>query len=84
MTDIIKAIRAILDPEYNDLNIEFYNDCVYFNIYQSEIPIKVDKQGAMLECEWCDSSITTDMLDELTKIARILEDNKNKILACIT
>lgn len=82
MNNIIKQIREIIGTHWSSqIHIHIFKDEIYFGIYESEVPIIVDlkRKEVYVECEGLKSNFTSDMLDELGQICRLLEDNLDVI-----
>lgn len=79
MESIINKIRQILgNHESSQLSIQFFNDGeIVFNIYESEIPIVFNGKYIALDCETTRINLTTDMLNELYQISKLLDQNKD-------
>lgn len=83
MTQIIKEIRKILGKNHSNLfNINICSDGIWFEIYENEISLIIDVKTkyVYLDCEASCHHLTIDMLNELYQIARLLQDNIDKIL----
>lgn len=87
MEKVIKKINETMgDFEGSMLTIRFFRDkVIVFEIYEQEIPIVVDrtKKEVYLDCETTSSHLTKDMLEELTQITKIIEENLDTVLACL-
>lgn len=88
MEKLIKQINKIVNPDNigTQLTIRFYNDGgIVFGIYEQEISIVVDreKEKVYLDCETTSSHLTYDMLNELAKITKLIEENLDIILECV-
>ncbi|HHX69429.1 MAG TPA: hypothetical protein GX708_15465 [Gallicola sp.] len=55
---------------------------IYFEIYETEVPILIDikTKGVSIECETFHGGLTGDMLEELSKIVRLLEENVDELI----
>lgn len=85
---VIKEINEIMGKDNigSQLTIKFFtDDIITFGIYEQEIPIIVDKkaESTYLNCELCNSHLTYDMLNELTQITKVIQDNIKIIIACV-
>lgn len=88
MENVIKQINEIMGPDNlgSQLTVSFFGDGgIVFGIYEQEIPIVVDKESMQvyLDCETTSSSLTYDMLNELTQITKLIEDNLEIIVKCV-
>lgn len=82
MTNIIKEIRKILNNHWSSqIHIHITDNEIWIDIYESEIPLVIDlkKREAYIDCETISHHLNADMLDELNKICRLLEDNMDVI-----
>ncbi|HHT98246.1 MAG TPA: hypothetical protein GXZ90_10190 [Clostridiales bacterium] len=89
MDNVIRQINKIMGVENmgSQLSISFYNDGgIVFGIYEHEIPIVVDKDNKQvhLDCETVNVKLTYDMLSELTQITKLIQDNIDTVLKCIS
>lgn len=78
MDKLIKQMRKILGNHYSsEIHISITQDELWFEIYESRLPIIIDlKKGEVyLDCETCNNHLTSDMLHELAKISKLLEEN---------
>lgn len=84
MDEIIKGIRKIIgDYDYSTIRIFIAADEIYFEIYESQIPICIDKKEkrAYIDCTMLnENKITSDMLYELAEIVKLLDHNMGKLL----
>jgi len=81
MDEIIKQIRNIIgDNDFNYIIIHICYDEIWLEIYETEVPIVIDlkKKEVYMECE-SGHHLTGDMLDELSRIVKLLEDNLDRI-----
>lgn len=87
MEILIKQINEIMGPDNlgAELTIKFYKNKIVFGVYEQEIPIVVDKKSMQvyLDCETTSSHLTYDMLNELTQITKLIENNIDIIIKCI-
>lgn len=86
MTEIIKKIQWILgNHDSSMIQIKICPTDIWFLIYESEVLITVDKKekSVCVDCEGNRGGLTADMLDELSKIVRLLEDNIDGVLQFI-
>lgn len=83
MTNIIRGIRNILGERNSSLlSIQIYpNNEMIFNVYQTEIPIVVNikENRVYVDCWFTDIKMSSDILEELVGICRILENNIGNI-----
>lgn len=86
MNELIKDINDIMGNfEGSQLTIRFFNDGgIVFGIYEQEIPIVVDtkEKTVYLDCEVTSSHLTSDMLNELSAITKLIEKNIDIVLSC--
>lgn len=88
MEKLINKINEVMGKENlgSQLAINFYNDGgIVFGIYEHEIPIVVDKKNmrVYLDCELTYTKLTYDMLNELTQITKLIEENIETIVKCV-
>lgn len=87
METLIKQINEIMGPDNlgTQLTIRFYKNEVVFGIYEQEIPVVVDKKSMQvyLDCKTTSSHLTYDMLNELTQITKLIEENVSVVLECL-
>lgn len=86
MTNIIKQIKNIIGNHWSSkIRIDIWTDefCIY--IYESEIPIVVNLKDktVYVDCDTMNHRLTGDMLDELSRIVKLLEDNMEVVLDCL-
>lgn len=82
MDEIIKQIRNIIgDNDFNYIIIHICYDEIWLEIYETEVPIVIDlkKKEVYVDCEILKHHLCADMLDELSKICRLLKDNLDRI-----
>jgi hypothetical protein len=82
MTNIIKEIRKILGNfDSSQIHIHIANEEIWIEIYEIQVPITVDlkKKEVYVNCEIFGYGLTASMLDELSKICRLLKDNLDRI-----
>jgi len=78
MDNLIKQIREIIGDHWSSqIHVHVFKDEIYFGIYESEVPVIVNLKNkeVYVECEGLKSNFTSDMLIELGKVCRLLEDN---------
>ena len=98
MINIIQQIRKIIgDPKYADLEIIIYEKEIVFNIWERKVPISISKEKIYTEnlkeskeeyivkfdAELFQGNLYVNELDELSKIAKVIEDNLTEILKCL-
>jgi len=87
LQNIIKQILNVIgDNEGSKLSLHiwpFSEICVY--IYETEIPIVIDikEKYAYIDTDTMDNHLTSSMLDELSQIVKIIDDNIDVILECL-
>lgn len=82
MDNIIKQIREILGNHYtSQISIHILADEIYFGIYESEVIIIVDLKGkdVYVDSETMVHHLSSNMLDELSRICRLVEENLDVI-----
>ena len=82
MDNIIKEMRKIIgDHDYNYINICICRNEIWFEVYETEVQVVVDlkKKEVYVDCEAICNHLTSDMLDELSKICKLIEDNLDVI-----
>lgn len=82
MINIIKQIRKIIGNHWSSqIFINIYPDEICFEIYETKVPIVFDLKGkyVYLECETSNHHLTADMLDELSQIVSLLQENFDEI-----
>lgn len=79
MTNIIKQIREIIGKHWtSQIKIHIFEENeIVFYIYETEaaIMINLKNKDVYLDCEFSKHHLTGDMLDELGKVVKILEEN---------
>lgn len=76
MDNIIKQIRKIIGDHWSSqIHIHIFKDEIYFEIYESEIPIIIDlkKREIYVEYDLSTHHLTSSMLYELYMITELLE-----------
>lgn len=76
MDNIIKQIRKIIGDHWSSqIHIHIFKDEIYFEIYESEIPVIIDlkKREIYVECDLSTHHLTSSMLYELYMITELLE-----------
>ena len=87
LNDIIKHIlKIICNHKGNKLSINIWppNE-IYFYIYESEIPIciNIKEKYAYIDTETINNHLSGNMLNELSQIIKIIENNIDVILDCL-
>ena len=60
---------------------EYYSeDSFCVNLYETEVPICYYKEQLHLDTEICSVNITSDMMEEILKVMRVIEQNLNFFL----
>jgi hypothetical protein len=83
ITNIINEIRKIIgDNDYNCVSIHITPDDIWFYIYENEISITYSKDDKefCVDVDGRDYRFDEEMLEELSKILKIINDNKEEIL----
>jgi len=78
MTNLIKEIRKIIgDNDYNYIDIHICYNEIWLDIYETGVVIAIDlkKREVYVDCETLSNKLSWTMLDELSKIVKLLEDN---------
>ncbi len=78
MTKIIKQIRKIIGDHWSSqIHIHIAKDEIWMDIYESETPLVIDlkKKEVYVDCEASNHHLTWSMLDELSRIVKLLQDN---------
>jgi hypothetical protein len=86
MTEIIKKIQEILgDFEGSMLKINITPHEIWLDIYETEVPLTIDKKDkhVYVDCEFYNHQLTADMLDELSQICKVLEENIDVVLGLV-
>jgi len=84
--NVIKQILKIIgDNEGSKFSLHiwpFSEICIY--IYETEIPIiiNIKEKYAYIDTDTMDNHLTSSMLEELSEIVKIIEENINVILDC--
>ena len=82
LTQVIQEIRKIT----KNVKLELWSDNnVNFCVYESEIVIELDKNGkTLIDVEYMHSSkISSELINDLFKIMKLIEDNSEVILRCV-
>lgn len=87
MNKILKEICEIIGNSVGSfvkVNIIPGHD-IYFEIYETEVPILINTKtkSVSVECEAFNGDLTGDMLEELSKIVRLLEENVDELIDII-
>jgi len=86
MDKIIKQMRKIIGDHWSSqIHIHIFKDEIYFGIYESEIVVIIDlkKKEVYVECE-TGYHLTSDVLEELSKVVKLLEENLDIIENLLT
>ena len=94
--ELIKYIRSkILTPEYNELQITIYDDCISFSIYEMfDVTIEVSKEKIYTEdlqnCkkeftvkfkpEFIHGDMSVDEVKEVSEICEFLKENLDIVI----
>jgi len=82
MTNVIKEIRKIIS-EFNSnwITIHIADDEIWIDIYETEVPLVIDlkHKEVYVDCESSCHKLSSSMLNELSKICELLENNLNAI-----
>ena len=87
LQNIIKQMLNVIgDYEGSKLSMGIWPPKeIYFLIYETEALIEIDKKEkcAYLNTDTMNNHLTSSMLDELSQIVKIIDDNINAILECL-
>jgi type IV pilus biogenesis protein CpaD/CtpE len=67
------------------LTIHIYPSEIWIDVYETEIPIVINRKtkDVYVDCETSNHQLTSSMLDELSSIVKVIEDNIDEFLGCL-